>query len=56
MTASVAYKLLDSLTLSLEGRNLADAYYSATLDGRDDIPQGFETWGRTVILGVTMTF
>jgi len=56
VTASVAYKLLDSLTLSLEGRNLADAYYSATLDGRDDIPQGFETWGRTVILGVTMTF
>jgi len=55
VTASVAYKVLDSLTLSLEGRNLADTYYRATL-GRDDIPAGFETWGRTVILGVTMTF
>jgi len=55
VTASVAYKVTNSLTLSLEGRNLADAYYRATL-GRDDIPAGFETWGRTVILGVTMTF
>ena len=55
VTASVAYKVLDSLTISLEGRNLADDYYSATL-GRDDIPAGFETWGRTIILGVTATF
>jgi TonB-dependent receptor len=55
VTASVAYKVLDNLTVSLEGRNLADDYYSATL-GRDDIPAGFETWGRTVILGVTATF
>ena len=55
VTASVAYKVLDHLTVSLEGRNLADDYYSATL-GRDDIPAGFETWGRTVILGVTATF
>jgi len=56
VTASVAYKVLDSLTVSLEGRNLADDYYSATLGGRDDIPQGFETWGRTVILGFALTF
>ncbi len=55
VTASVAFKVSDGLTVSLEGRNLADAYYSATL-GRDDIPAGFETWGRTVILGVNAKF
>ncbi len=55
VTASVAYKVTDGLTVSLEGRNLADAYYSANL-GRDDILAGFETWGRTVILGVNARF
>jgi iron complex outermembrane receptor protein len=56
VTASVAYRLTDSLTVSLEGRNLADDYYSATLGGRDDIPAGFETWGRTYILGLNARF
>jgi len=55
VTASVAYKVFDGLTVSLEGRNLADAYYSANL-GRNDILAGFETWGRTVILGVNARF
>lgn len=51
VTASVAYKLTDSITLSLEGRNLLDEYYWATLD-RADIPAGFETWGRTYVFSV----
>jgi len=55
VTASVAYKILEGLSVSLEGRNLADAYYSANLE-RDDIPQGFETWGRTYILGLNAKF
>ena len=55
VTASVAYKILDSLTVSLEGRNLLDEYYVAHL-GRDDILAGFETWGRTYILGATTKF
>jgi TonB-dependent receptor len=55
VTASVAYKVTDGLTVSLEGRNLTDDYYSANL-GRDDILAGFETWGRTVILGVNARF
>jgi TonB-dependent receptor len=55
VTASVAYRVFDGLTVSLEGRNLADAYYSANL-GRNDIPAGFETWGRTVILGINAKF
>lgn len=55
VTASVAYKVFDGLTISLEGRNLTDAYYFADL-GRSDMLAGFETWGRTVILGVNAKF
>jgi outer membrane receptor protein involved in Fe transport len=51
VTASVAYRLNDTITLSLEGRNLLDEYYWATL-GRADIPAGFETWGRTYVFSV----
>ena len=55
VTASVAYKLTDSIGVSLEGRNLTDAHYFADL-GRRDILAGFETWGRSVILGVNVKF
>ncbi len=55
VTASVAYKILDGFTVSLEGRNLADEFYSANL-GRDDMLAGFETWGRTYILGLNGKF
>jgi TonB-dependent receptor len=55
VTASVAYMITDGVTVSLEGRNLLDEYYWATLD-RPDIPAGFETWGRTLVLGVTAKF
>jgi TonB-dependent receptor len=55
VTASIAYKVRNGLTVSLEGRNLADDYYSANL-GRNDILAGFETWGRSVILGVNAKF
>ena len=51
VTASVAYQLTDAITLSLEGRNLLDEYYWATLD-RPDILAGFETWGRTYVFSV----
>lgn len=50
VTASVAYQLTDSVRISLEGRNLSDAYYVSRI--RSDIPAGFETWGRTYILSV----
>ncbi len=55
VTASVAYEVTENLSVSLEGRNLLDEYYWATLD-RPDIPAGFETWGRSFVLGVTARF
>jgi TonB-dependent receptor len=55
VTASVAYKVSDSIGVSLEGRNLTDAHYFADL-GRSDILAGYETWGRSVILGVNVKF
>jgi iron complex outermembrane receptor protein len=55
VTASVAYKFNDSIGVSLEGRNLTDEFYFADL-GRSDIMAGFESWGRTVILGVNVKF
>ena len=50
VTASLACQLTDKIQISLEGRNLTDAYYVSRL--RADIPAGFETWGRTYILTV----
>ena len=55
VTASVAYKISDTIGVSIEGRNLTDAHYFADL-GRSDIMAGFETWGRSVILGVNVKF
>ena len=55
VTASVAYKINDSFSVSLEGRNLLDEYYFATL-GRSDMLAGFETWGRSYLLSATMKF
>jgi TonB-dependent receptor len=55
VTASVAYKFSDTIGVSIEGRNLTDAHYFADL-GRSDIMAGFETWGRSVILGVNVKF
>ena len=55
VTASVAYKITRRVHVSLEGRNLADEFYSANL-GRDDMLAGFETWGRTYILGLNGKF
>ena len=57
MTASVAYRLTDRFTVSLEGRNLTDEFYLATM-GRPDMlaDGGFETWGRSLLLGVTAKF
>lgn len=55
VTASVAYRFTDSFSVSLEGRNLTDEFYMATL-GRPDILGGFETWGRSWLLGVTAKF
>jgi len=55
VTASVAYKVNDSFTVSLEGRNLLDEFNFSTL-GRPDMLAGFETWGRSYLLGVTAKF
>jgi outer membrane receptor protein involved in Fe transport len=55
VTASVQYAINDAFSVSLEGRNLADARYEANL-GRPDILAGFETWGRTVIASVSVKF
>jgi iron complex outermembrane recepter protein len=55
VTASVAYLVNDKFTVSLEGRNLTDEFYLATM-GRADMLAGFETWGRSILLGVTAKF
>jgi TonB-dependent receptor len=55
VTASVTYKINDAFSVSIEGRNLADEYYYADY-GRADMLGGFETWGRSVILGVSAKF
>jgi hypothetical protein len=41
--------------VSLEGRNLTDEFYMAKM-GRRDMLAGFETWGRSLLLGVTAKF
>ncbi|MBL8271283.1 TonB-dependent receptor [Steroidobacter sp.] len=56
VTASVAYKITDGLSVSLEGRNLLDEYYVAYLGGRRDMLAGFETWGRSYLLGASAKF
>jgi len=55
VTASVAYRLTEKFTISVEGRNLTDEFYRATM-GRPDMLAGFETWGRSLLLGVTAKF
>jgi TonB-dependent receptor len=55
VTVSVAYKVNDALTVSVEGRNLLDEYYLAHL-GRADMLAAFETWGRSYLLGATAKF
>jgi TonB-dependent receptor len=63
VTASVAYKVTDNVSVSLEGRNLTDEFYLSTL-GRPDIlgdasgglAAGFETWGRSYLLGINAKF
>lgn len=56
ISASLAYTVNQNLSLFIEGKNLGDAVYRATLGGRDDAPAGFETWGRTVTVGATVKF
>jgi TonB-dependent receptor len=57
VTASVAFKVTDAFTVSLEGRNLLDDFYFSNY-GRPDMlaDQGFETWGRSYLLGATVKF
>jgi TonB-dependent receptor len=56
VTASVAYKITDALSVSLEGRNLLDEYNLVYLGGRSDMLAGFETWGRSYLLGASAKF
>jgi outer membrane receptor protein involved in Fe transport len=55
VTASVAYKVTDSIQVSIEGRNLLDEY-QISYYRRPDILAGFETWGRSYLLGATAKF
>jgi TonB-dependent receptor len=55
VTASVQYQVNDAFSVSLEGRNLTNESYRANL-GRPDILAGFETWGRTAIVSVSLKF
>jgi iron complex outermembrane receptor protein len=55
VTASVAFKVTDIVSVSLEGRNLLDDYTVSHL-GRADMLGGFETWGRSYLVGATAKF
>ena len=44
VTASVAYRLTEQFTVSLEGRNLTDEFYLATM-GRPDMLAGIRDLG-----------
>jgi TonB-dependent receptor len=55
VTASVAFKITDAIQVSLEGRNLLDEYYISYYR-RPDMLAGFETWGRSYLLGATVKF
>jgi iron complex outermembrane recepter protein len=55
VTASVAFKVTDTLQVSLEGRNLLDEY-DISFYRKPDILAGFETWGRSYLLGATAKF
>ena len=50
----VQFKVTDAFSVSLEGRNLLDEFYFSTY-GRPDMlaDNGFETWGRSYLLGAT---
>ena len=57
VTASVAYKVNEMISVSLEGRNLADEHFSSYLSRPDILTDGgFETWGRSYILGLAAKF
>lgn len=56
VSASLSYNVNKNLSVFIEGKNLGDAVYRATLGGRADALAGFETWGRTVTIGATVKF
>ncbi|MET0498355.1 MAG: TonB-dependent receptor [Steroidobacteraceae bacterium] len=55
VTGSVAFKVNEMISVSVEGRNLLDESHMAHL-GRADMLGGFETWGRTYLVGATAKF
>lgn len=55
VTASASYEVSKNVTVFVEGKNLGDAVMRSNL-GRGDAVNGFETWGRTYVAGMSVKF
>jgi iron complex outermembrane receptor protein len=55
VTASASWDVTPKITLFVEGKNLGDAVMRSNL-GRSDAVNGFETWGRTYVAGMSVKF
>jgi TonB-dependent receptor len=55
VTASASWDVTRNITLFVEGKNLGDAVMRSNL-GRSDALNGFETWGRTYVAGMSVKF
>jgi TonB-dependent receptor len=55
VTASASWDITPRITVFVEGKNLGDAVMRSNL-GRADAINGFETWGRTYVAGMSVKF
>jgi iron complex outermembrane receptor protein len=55
VTASASWDITPKITLFVEGKNLGDAVMRSNL-GRSDALNGFESWGRTYVAGMSVKF
>ena len=55
VTASASYDVTKNVTVFIEGKNLSDEKMRSTL-GRSDTAYGFESWGRTLVVGMSAKF
>lgn len=56
LTASVAYKVNDRFTVSLEGRNLLDEEQTYSINRNPLLSQGYYRYGRALTLGLSFRF
>lgn len=55
ITASVSYQFTEKLNVSLKANNLTNETKRSYI-GRKDLPNSYEVWGRTVMIGASYSF